>query len=183
MLLAIDTTAFQTIFRPDVAVEELVAALQLPAEKRREADLDRICEALQEVAFFRSFPRAKLLKICRMGALLQLHSGDPVFVEGDVGHHFFALVKGAVDILVKEKAPPYNQIVVNSVVNKGSFGELALMEVRAPAASARNEQAKRHHCKRPALRVAWRLGRSRLHCLALDGASAESCAGGRKEVG
>jgi CRP-like cAMP-binding protein len=76
-----------------------------------------------------------LVKICRECELRELKPQETLFSEGDVGVHFFVLIKGTVDVYVGGKG------CINSHHNQGSFGELALLQVMqsvcfAPATSA-----------------------------------------------
>lgn len=50
-------------------------------------------------------------------------AGHTIFREGDTGDHMFAVVSGAVDIVIKGK-------VVETVEAGGVFGEMALVEER-----------------------------------------------------
>ena len=56
-------------------------------------------------------------------------SGQTVFHEGDAGDVMFAVIDGTVDIIVRNKT-------VETVEAGGVFGEMALVEDRARAASA-----------------------------------------------
>jgi CRP/FNR family cyclic AMP-dependent transcriptional regulator len=56
-------------------------------------------------------------------------AGRTVFSEGDRGEHLFAVVKGAVDLIIGGK-------VVETVEEGGVFGEMALVEEQPRVATA-----------------------------------------------
>jgi CRP/FNR family transcriptional regulator, cyclic AMP receptor protein len=56
-------------------------------------------------------------------------AGQTVFRDGDPGDHMFAVIEGAVDIIVRDKT-------VETVGPGGVFGEMALVEERPRSAAA-----------------------------------------------
>jgi hypothetical protein len=120
--------------------QKLVASLRVPGARRTVADVKNIYETIVSTDFLRPYPYSKLAKICRACELREFKPQETVFSEGDIGDHFFVLIKGTVDIYVGDKG------CVNSHHNQGSFGELALLQVthsvaRTPASSAGTAQA------------------------------------------
>lgn len=103
--------------------KKLVASLRLAGERRTLADVKTIYETIVETDFLRPYPYTKLVKICRECELRELKPQETLFSEGDVGVHFFVLIKGTVDVYVGGKG------CINSHHNQGSFGELALLQV------------------------------------------------------
>ena len=110
--------------------KKLVASLEVPGASRTPADVKNVYEAIVESEFLKPYPYSKLATICRACELLELKPHEAVFSEGDIGNHFFVLIKGTLDVYVKEKAPPHAQKCVNTLHDSGSFGELALLQVR-----------------------------------------------------
>jgi hypothetical protein len=116
--------------------QRLLASLRVQSAARTLADIKNIYEAIVESEFLKPYPYSKLVTICRACELLELQPQEAVFSEGDIGNHFFVLIKGTVDVFIKEKAPPHNKKCVNTLHDSGSFGELALLQVAHPVAHA-----------------------------------------------
>ena len=112
--------------------QTLLASLRVPGARRTVAEVKIIYETIVETDFLKPYPYSKLATICRACELLELKPQETMFSEGDVGNHFFVLIKGTVDVYVKEKTPPYTPKCVNTHHDRGSFGELALLQVLAP---------------------------------------------------
>jgi CRP-like cAMP-binding protein len=113
--------------------KKLVASLEVPGASRTPADVKNIYQAIVESEFLKPYPYSKLATICRACELLELKPHEAVFSEGDFGDHFFVLIKGTVDVYVKERTAPHKMKCVNTLHDSGSFGELALLQV--PCAS------------------------------------------------
>jgi len=115
--------------------QKLLTALRVcprvPGARRTAADLKLIYETIVETDFLKPYPYSKLATICRACELLELKPQETLFSEGEIGDHFFVLIKGTVDVYVKEKTPPYTPKCVNTHHDRGSFGELALLQVLA----------------------------------------------------
>jgi hypothetical protein len=115
--------------------QKLLTALRVcprvPGARRTAADLKLIYETIVETDFLKPYPYSKLATICRACELLELQPQETLFSEGDIGDHFFVLIKGTVDVYIKEKTPPYTPKCVNTHHDHGSFGELALLQVLA----------------------------------------------------
>jgi hypothetical protein len=112
-------------------VTKLVASLRTSGECRSNADVQRIHEVLQRIDVLKSFPYRMLSRLCRNCELLELQSGESLFSEGDDADHFYVLIKGSLDILVKEEYPPYQLRCINVLNDAGSFGESALLKVHS----------------------------------------------------
>ena len=110
--------------------KKLLASLAVPGARRTPGDIKNIHAAIVESEFLKSYAYSQLVTICRTCQLLELQPHEAVFSEGDIGNHFFVLIKGTLDVYVKEKAPPHAQKCVNTLHDSGSFGELALLQVR-----------------------------------------------------
>jgi len=110
--------------------KKLVASLRLAGERRTLADVKTIHEILVETDFLRPYPYSKLAKICRECELRELKPQETLFSQGDVGVHFFVLIKGTVDVYVGGKG------CINSHHDQASFGELALLQVTRSVCSA-----------------------------------------------
>jgi hypothetical protein len=109
--------------------QTLLASLRVPGARRTVAEVKIIYETIVETNFLKPYPYSKLATICRACELLELKPQETMFSEGDVGDHFFVLIKGTVDVYIKEKTPPYTPKCVNTHHDRGSFGELALLQV------------------------------------------------------
>ena len=109
--------------------KKLVASLEVPGASRTPADVKNIYQAIVESEFLKPYPYSKLATICRACELLELKPHEAVFSEGDSGDHFFVLIKGTVDVYVKERTAPHKMKCVNTLHDSGSFGELALLQV------------------------------------------------------
>ena len=134
--------------------QKLVAALRLPGARRTLEDITSIYAAIVTSEFLKPYPYSKLAMICRKCELLELEPHEAVFSEGDAGDRFFVLIKGTVDVYVKEKTPPLTEKCVNTLREGASFGELALLQVtHAPAVdrSARLARWKKCRLKMPAV--------------------------------
>ena len=111
----------------------LLASLRVPGERRTAADVRTIHKAFAETEFLQRYPVSMLLRLCRMCELLELKPDEAVFREGEVGHHFYVLIHGTVDVSVadvSDKSSPRRLKCLNSLHDSGSFGERALTEVR-----------------------------------------------------
>jgi hypothetical protein len=111
----------------------LLASLRVPGERRTAADVRTIHKALAESEFLQRYPVSMLLRLCRKCELLELKPDEAVFREGEVGHHFYVLIHGTVDVSVadvSDKSSPPRLKYLNSLHDSGSFGERALTEVR-----------------------------------------------------
>ncbi len=106
---------------------KLVASLRVHGARRTLADIKNIYETIIGSDFLKPYPYSKLVKICRACELLELKPRETLFSQGDVGDHFFVLIKGTVDVYVDGKG------CINSHHNRGSFGELALLQVMHPS--------------------------------------------------
>ena len=109
--------------------QKLVASLRVPGASRSAADIKSIHVGIVQSEFLKAYPYSKLATICRKCELLELKPQEAVFSEGDSGDHFFVLIKGTVDVYIKEKTPPHAMKHVNTYHDSGSFGELALLQV------------------------------------------------------
>ena len=110
-------------------ITKLVASLRKSGECRSSADVQRIHEVLRRIEVLKSFPYRMLSRLCRSCQLLELQSGESLFSEGDDADHFYVLIKGSLDILVKEQYPPHQLRCINVLNDAGSFGESALLKV------------------------------------------------------
>jgi CRP-like cAMP-binding protein len=111
----------------------LLASLRVPGERRTAADVRTIHKAVSESEFLQRYPVSMLLRLCRKCELLELKPDEAVFREGEVGHHFYVLIHGTVDVSVadvSDKSSPPRLKCLNSLHDSGSFGERALTEVR-----------------------------------------------------
>ena len=110
-------------------MEAASASLRVPATLRSTEDIANIHAAIVESEFLQRYSYTQLASLCRACELRELKPGETLFGEGDVGDHFFVLIKGTVDVYIKEKTPPYTPKCVNTHHDRGSFGELALLQV------------------------------------------------------
>ena len=109
--------------------QKLLASLRLTGAHRTPADITNIYRAIIESDFLQPYSYSQLVPICRTCELRELKPRETLFSEGDVGHHFYVLIKGTVDVYVAEKAPPHTMTCINSHHHRGSFGERALLQV------------------------------------------------------
>ena len=124
----------------------LLDSLSLPSECRTPTDIGTILKTISASEFLQAYPYLQLSQLCRTCELLELKSGEAVFREGEVGHHFFVLINGTVDVYVSDKSArsplqrnysmgPFQRSslpqlkCVNSLHDSGGFGELALLQV------------------------------------------------------
>jgi hypothetical protein len=110
--------------------KKLLASLRVPSARRTLADVEAIHAAIVESDFLKPYPYSQLVTICRTCELLEIQAQEAVFSEGDIGDHYFVLIKGTLDVYVKEKTQPHSEKCVNTLHDSGSFGELALLQVR-----------------------------------------------------
>jgi CRP-like cAMP-binding protein len=111
---------------------KLLASLRVPGRFRTLKDIQNIHAAIIASEFLKPYSYSKLVTICRACGLLELQPHEAVFSEGDTGDQFLVLIKGTVDVYVKEKTPPHTMKCVNTLHDSGSFGELALLQVMHP---------------------------------------------------
>jgi CRP-like cAMP-binding protein len=139
----------------------LLASLRVPGERRTAADVRTIHKAFAETEFLQRYPVSMLLRLCRKCELLALKPDEAVFREGEVGHHFYVLIHGTVDVSVadvSDKSSPPRLKCLNSLHDSGSFGERALTEVRcsltATAAGCVAAMGANRACRQPWLALA-----------------------------
>ena len=108
-------------------VEAASASLRVPAMHRSAEDIANIHAAIVESEFLQRYSFAQLASLCRACELRELKPEETLFGEGDVGDHFFVLIKGTVDVY-KEFLGQGRKCVA-TLHDSGSFGELALLRV------------------------------------------------------
>ena len=108
-------------------MEAASASLRVPATLRSTEDIANIHAAIVESEFLQRYSYTQLASLCRACELREIKPGETLFGEGDVGDHFFVLIKGAVDVY-KEFLGQGRKCVA-TLHDSGSFGELALLRV------------------------------------------------------
>jgi hypothetical protein len=125
-------------------VEAASASLRVPATLRSTEDIANIHAAIVESEFLQRYSYTQLASLCRACELREIKPGETLFGEGDVGDHFFVLIKGAVDVY-KEFLGQGRKCVA-TLHDSGSFGELALLRVTNKQTNKRARSASRPWC-------------------------------------
>lgn len=80
----------------------------------------RMVRTLAKVCVFRHLPRWQLDVLVSGVTKRRYRKGEKVFMQGDIGHHFFAIVEGECFVVIDGK-------VVRKIARFGYFGERALI--------------------------------------------------------
>lgn len=95
-----------------------------PREFRNYGDLE---EVLKKIPFFSKFPSEIREKLLKCAVLKQYSPEDVIIKQGDPGDSMFVILSGSIKI--QKKSPEFgnHKIVVNSMYEGDTFGELALL--------------------------------------------------------
>ena len=139
VLLCIEAYAYRAAISPEKAQQEILESIATPAALRSEADYVRIVEVLGSVDSLRHYPPPKLRKIAEACHSRRLAPNETLFAEGDVADHFYVLMEGELEVLVKDLEEAKNEThrAVKVLVPRSAFGEAALHEQDMPMATVR----------------------------------------------
>jgi CRP-like cAMP-binding protein len=95
-----------------------------PVEERDDFGL---LKRFKKLPFFAKFPKDIQKMLIQSAVIIDYKIGDVIIKQGDIGECMFVILKGSVNI--HRKAPEYHglEIIVNSLYDGESFGELALL--------------------------------------------------------
>ena len=122
---------FATTFAKRKRVQHLLDSLRLPSNRRTFTDIRIIVKFIRGSKFLEAYPSWSLSRLGRTCELLELKPKEAVIRQGDVACYFYVLIKGTVDVYASDVSSPQHLKCVNSFHDSGSFGELALMQVRS----------------------------------------------------
>ena len=91
--------------------------------------------------FVKTLPTKQRLELGRGMQYLAADAGREIFRQGDVGNHFYVILSGSVEVLIRDPHTNANNRVA-TLYTGDSFGELALLEegnVRAAGIVARED--------------------------------------------
>lgn len=99
-----------------------------PVYEKAKTDFNLIAEALQDNFVFENLNFADEQKLIKAFEKMQVHKGDKIIKQGDVGDYFYVIAEGKVRFEVNGK-------VVGTAEAGKSFGELSLLYTSPRAAS------------------------------------------------
>ena len=111
------------------------------AEDRTEMDLMVLERLFHRMKFVKTLPTKQRLELGRGMQYLAADAGREIFRQGDVGNHFYVILSGSVEVLIRDPHTNANNRVA-TLYTGDSFGELALLEegnVRAAGIVARED--------------------------------------------
>ncbi|KAA6420586.1 MAG: hypothetical protein FRX49_09379 [Trebouxia sp. A1-2] len=98
--------------------------------KRTPGGIEEIEHALTKWSKYGlDLPTPARLELCMYMGFASFAPGDTIFKQGDHGDHFYIILSGAVDVMVREgNAAAEEEKVVAHLLAGAAFGELALMQ-------------------------------------------------------
>ncbi|KAL0028776.1 hypothetical protein WJX79_006703 [Trebouxia sp. C0005] len=104
--------------------------LRTPPHKRTPGGIEEIEHALTKWSKYGlDLPTPARLELCMYMGFASFAPGDTIFKQGDHGDHFYIILSGAVDVMVREgNAAAEEEKVVAHLLAGAAFGELALMQ-------------------------------------------------------
>ena len=118
---------------PEEGHNELLASLQVAADRRNPGDIERIGQALRRAKTLHGASVAKVARLSRICQLLELQAGEMVFLEDAEVTFFQILIRGTV---LESKSSEQGSHTVGSgmclcgVRHCESYGENLLQQVR-----------------------------------------------------
>lgn len=99
-------------------------------EDRKEPDLNFAVKYFKGVKFFSNFPFDIRKKLCKAMHFMSAWSNTALFEEGTLGHHFYVILTGEVEISIKtpDRKGELSDVVVARLKEGETFGEKALQD-------------------------------------------------------
>ena len=91
---------------------------------KEEIQIDKFLPDLKSVKIFHWLHETELRKLLIISKIIHYELGETIISQGDVGDHLYAVIKGEVEVSVKDR---HGQKVVISSIGEGDiFGEAAI---------------------------------------------------------
>ena len=95
-----------------------------PVFHKSSEDWERLSQDIQDVFVFKACTSEQLEKLLHAMFEKRVNAGEVVIKQGDEGDNFYVIDKGTFDVVFEDQG---QEKKLGSLVEKGSFGELALM--------------------------------------------------------
>ncbi len=84
-------------------------------------DNEYLFEQLKKIRIFQYLSSSEIKKLFEIIKIIEYQDGETIVKEGELGHYFYGLIKGSVNIVLNE-----NQVTVGSLSEGDIFGEAAI---------------------------------------------------------
>ena len=121
------STSFNKIFTKRLNEQNLFLVYQEFQKDPVDRDYDRLEKVLKHLPFFLKFPAEIRFKLLKAAVFKQFDSEEIIIRQGEAGDSMFVILSGS--ILIVKKSADYGNIelIINSMYDGETFGELALL--------------------------------------------------------
>lgn len=97
---------------------------QAGATMKEETQIDRFLPELKSIKIFHWLHETELRKLLIISTILHYDDGETIINQGDVGNHIYAVLKGEVEVSVRDKND--KKVVICNIGEGEIFGEAAI---------------------------------------------------------
>ena len=91
---------------------------------KEETQIEKFLSELKSIKIFHWLHEIELRKLLIISTILHFDEGETIISQGDVGNHIYAVIKGDVEVSVKDKTD--QKVVVCNIGEGEIFGEAAI---------------------------------------------------------